>query len=105
MQEDKERLIKKISRITQILAELKNSQAWQFIVEDFSETKQRIDDSWAFIPSTEPEKLSELRVSKMAIMQVINLIENYEHDLKISQESLNRFDSPSSDSNYGDQNS
>lgn len=103
MSEDlKESLLRRVSRNTQVVAELKNSSAWNFVKEDFSEAKQRIDDTWALID--DPKKLMELRVSKLAITQILTLLDSYEHDLKVAGEQLSKVDDPEvySKANYGE---
>lgn len=99
---DKEFLLRKVNRNSIIVHELKNSQAWQFITEDFNIEKQRIDDSWAVID--DPKSLSELRITKLAILQIVNMASAYEHDLKIAKEQLEKIDDPDAlmQSNYGD---
>lgn len=101
---DKDFLLRKISRNSQIVSELKDSASWRMIREDFLDTKRRIDDTWAFVPVTEPEKLQELRVTRLAVDSIINLLGNYEHDLKTAQEQLAKADDPEAlaSINYGD---
>lgn len=100
----KEFLLSKVSRNSSVVAELKNSSAWRIIVEDYEEAKRRADDAWAFIPESEPEKLRELKITKLAIAQVLNLLSNYEHDLLKAQEQLSKVDSPEElySQNYGE---
>lgn len=100
---DREFLERKIYRNQQVVNELKNSGAWKIISEDYSTEKRRIDDTWALV--TEPAKLTELRVAKLAIAQIINLIDSYEHDLRVAQGQLSAMDNPSelAEANYGEQ--
>lgn len=100
--EAKEFLQRKVNRNSIIVHELKNSQAWQLILEDFNLEKQRIDDSWAIVD--DPKSLTELRIAKLAILQIINMASAYEHDLKVASEQLEKSDDPDAlaQSNYGD---
>lgn len=104
MDKDKEYLLRKVSRNSAIVGELKGSNAWKMVCEDFDESKRRIDDAWAFIPENDKDKLAELRISKLALVQIMNLVENYEHDLKVASEQLSKIDDPEAFSkvNYGE---
>lgn len=100
---DKDYLLAKVSRNSTVVGELKSSSAWQIIREDFSVAKQRIDDAWAYISESEPDKLRELKIAKLATIQVLTLLESYEHDLLKAQEQLAKADDPEvlNSSNYG----
>lgn len=100
--EAKDFLEAKVRRNGVVVNELKNSQAWAFVIEDFEAERKRIDDSWALVDDA--SKLQELRVAKLATLQVINMLSAYEHDLKTAQEQLDRAGSEESLSqiNYGD---
>lgn len=99
---DKDFLQRKVNRNSIIVSELKNSQAWAYIVEDFNLEKQRIDDSWAIVD--DPKSLTELRIAKLAILQILNMASAYEHDLKVASEQLEKVDDPDAlaQVNYGD---
>ncbi len=93
----------KVHRNSIVVNQLKDSQAWGFILEDFEAERKRIDDSWALVD--DESKLKELRIAKLATLQVINMLSAYEHDLKSASEQLERANSPEelSQINYGDQ--
>ena len=99
---DKENLLRKVSRNSQIVGDLKNSQAWQMIVEDFTAEKQRIDDCWQSV--ADEKHFQELRVAKLAITQILNLLPYYEQDLKVAGEQLQKVDDPEAmaNANYGE---
>lgn len=99
---DKEFLQKKIFRCTAVINELKGSQAWQIITEDFSGEVKRIDDSWHLIDDV--KQLAELRVAKMASKQFLDVIASYEHDLNVAMEQLKVVNDPEAQAkiNYGD---
>jgi hypothetical protein len=100
--DDKDFVLKKLSRNSQVVNELKNSGAWKIISEDFLLEKQRIDDTWHLVSNE--KDLQELRVAKMAVQQILALVGSYEHDLKIAQEQIATIDDPEAASkiNYGD---
>lgn len=100
--EAKDFLQRKVNRNSIIVRELKNSEAWQLILEDFEAERKRIDDTWAIVDDS--AKLQELRVGKLAILQILNMSSAYEHDLKVASEQLEKVDDPEAlaQANYGD---
>ena len=88
--DNKEFLISKISRNSQILQELENSNAWRLICEDYKKEIEKVDSTWHLIPVEQKEKLEELRIMKMALVQIIEMPENYRHDLLKAQEQLSK---------------
>lgn len=104
--DNKEFLINKISRNSQVVQELDGSTAWRLIKEDFEKEKERIDNTWHLVPEEKKNDLTELRVAKMAIMQILNMGEAYRHDLLKAQEQLSKeVISPefANAENYGDE--
>lgn len=99
----KEQLLSKVSRNSTVVAELRSSNAWNLIKQDLEERKVEIDNAWAYIPDSDIEKLRELRISKLAILHILSLQENYEHDLLKAQELLSQADDPEllNKTNYG----
>ena len=100
--EAKEFLEQKVRRNGIVVESLKGSQAWDIILEDFEAERKRIDDSWALVDDS--SKLNELRIAKLATLQIINMLSAYEHDLKTASEQLERAETPEelSQINYGD---
>lgn len=100
--DNKEFVLRKLSRNSQVVNDLKNSGAWNIVTEDFLVEKQRIDDTWHLI--SDPKDLQELRVAKMAVNQILALVGSYEHDLKIAKEQMETIDDPeaAAKSNYGE---
>lgn len=88
--DNKDFLISKISRNSQVVNELDNSAAWRLIKEDFEKEKERIDNTWHLVPDEKKEQLMELRVAKMAIMQILAMNESYRYDLLKAQEQLSK---------------
>jgi len=77
-EEIRQELQDKVSRCNMILRELENNQGFRAMLEDFNKTRMNIDNNWQFI--FEPDKLQEMRVTKMAVMSILNMLESYEHD-------------------------
>lgn len=97
MQTDKENRInelqKKISRANIVINEVKQSQAWRIIMEDFSASKQRIDDNWHLVKSGDP-KLEEFRITKLAIASILDTFNNYEYDIRKATEEIYAIEHP-----------
>lgn len=104
--DNKEFLISKISRNSQVVQELEGSAAWKIIKEDFEKERDRIDNTWHMVPEERKNDLTELRVAKMAITQILNMPENYRHDLVKAQEQLSKeaiSQEFANSENYGDE--
>ena len=69
----------RVNRSQTIIDGLRNNQAWEMVVEDSKVGRQRLDDSWQGV--TDEKKWVEYRVTKMAVMKIINLIDDYEADM------------------------
>ena len=93
-EEIKEELRLRISRCNRIVTELENNQAFKEVLDDFRQTKQRIDDNWHLI--SDPRQLEEMRITKLATVSLINTIETYKHDLNRAQEELIKLENPES---------
>lgn len=79
-------LIRKIDRCQKVISGVRDNEVIQILFEDLGETRKRIDENWHLV--TEQSKLQELRVTKLAVHTLINLVENYEHDLSKAKEQL-----------------
>lgn len=87
-----ENLRKVISRSSAVINEMKSSKSWEIILEDFNKTKTTIDDNWHLVD--DEKKLKELRVTKMAIMSILNTLSNYEHDKVEAEKQLYALEHP-----------
>ena len=91
-QEKEAKLIEKIGRCQIIVNEIGTGKAWGFLLEDFSKTKQTIDDNWHLV--SDPTKLAELRVTKFAIQTIMTTLLTYQHDLDMAQKELITLQNP-----------
>ena len=91
-QEKEAKLIERIGRCQIVLKEISEGKAWRFLLEDFSKTKQTIDDNWHLV--SDPIKLAELRVTKLAIQTIMNTLLTYQHDLDMAQRELLTLQNP-----------
>lgn len=56
--------------------------------------RQKIDDNWAM--QFEAKKLDEMRVTKFAVMYLLNIINSYKSDLDIAKKEMYAIDNPNS---------
>lgn len=85
-------LREKIRRANIVIKELPLSNAFQILLEDFSAQKKLIDDNWHLV--SDDQKLKEFRVTKFAVMTLLNTIQNYENDLKMATTELDKLENP-----------
>lgn len=83
--------IETISRCDVVINAIKSNTDWAIVLDDLSKERQRIDDSWHL--STE-NGLLDLRVTKMAVMYLINLIQIYEKDREAASKRLHQIREP-----------
>ena len=81
-----------INRCDLVINGLESSGAWTIVLEDVEETRQRLDDTWQNISNE--KQWYEFRVTKMAVMKIINLIDDYKNDLKTASEELFKAQNP-----------
>ena len=73
-----ERLQGTVNRNQQIIDGLENNPGWEGVVEDLSRERKRLDDTWQYV--TDEKKWLEFRVTKLAVMKILNLIDDYKQD-------------------------
>lgn len=87
-----ESLQQRISKCNRIVSGLENSAAFIEMIEDFKETKNKIDDNWHLVK--EQENLDQMRITKLAIVSIINTIQNYKHDKELAYAELTKLQNP-----------
>ena len=65
-------------RAQTIIDMLGSSGAWDMVLEDFEVERKRLDDTWQLV--TDEKRWYEYRVTKMAVLKIVNLLEDYKHD-------------------------
>jgi hypothetical protein len=90
--EYRDELVRQIGECTEVVKGLESNRAWQIILKHLGEQRQLIDDNWHML--IDDKKLAEARVTKFAVMHLLNLKKSYEEDLKNATEQLQRLDSP-----------
>ena len=73
-------LIKRISDCQRVVDELESSPVWNIILGDLELQRQNLDDNWQSI--TDPERLKEARILKLATMHILNSKGKYQDELK-----------------------
>jgi hypothetical protein len=90
--EIEENLIKRMERSRYVLEGLKNNGPFKAVLKDFEDTVKRIDSAWHL--TSDINKLTELRITKLAATSVLTCLDNYEYDLKKSTEELANLQNP-----------
>ena len=88
----KQQLIEKIAECDLVVREVDNSEAWKIILKDIDAMRQKIDDNWAM--QFDAKKLDEMRVTKFAVMYLLNIINAYKSDLDIAKKEMFAINNP-----------
>ena len=75
---------KKVENCNYIIEELEHNDAFNRVLKDFEDNKNRIDSVWQ--NTDDPKVLNEMRFTKLAIISILGIIDSYKHDLKKAQE-------------------
>ena len=62
-------------RSAEVVSGIGDNGAWKIVLEDMEAQRKGLDDNWQFV--SDPAKLLEFRVTKMAVMKIINLVNDY----------------------------
>ena len=73
-----ERLQGIVGRSQLIVDNLEKNVGWEGVVEDLSKERQRLDDNWQYV--IDEKKWLEFRVTKLAVMKILNLLDDYKVD-------------------------
>ena len=85
-------LVKRIDECESVLKHLEECPAWVVITRDLDRYKKAIDDNWQDI--TDDKKLFEMKIIKLAYMQLLNLKDSYKLDLENAQKELHKMQNP-----------
>lgn len=88
----KDTLREKIRRSNIVVSQLPASEAFQIILDDFANQRRMIDDNWHLV--SDENKLKEFRITKFAVMTLLNTIQNYENDKKMATLELEKLENP-----------
>ena len=73
-------LLNVVNRSQTVINGLSGNSAWDIVLEDFGNQVKELDANWQFV--NDDKKMYEFKVTKMAAMSVINLIDNYKFNLQ-----------------------
>lgn len=82
----KEQLQKIINRSQTVIGGLEDNSAWSIVLEDFGNQSKNLDDNWQFV--NDEKKMLEFRITKLACMSVLKLVENYKFNMKKAMQEL-----------------
>lgn len=91
LKSEEEELIQRVSRCDVVINAIQSNSDWRIVLDDLAKERQRIDDSWHL---TTNGNLEELRVTKMAVMYLVNLIQVYEKDKEHAMKRLKEVREP-----------
>ena len=80
MQNQIDLIDREISRLQTIINGLKDTEAWNLVLEDSKQQAAELDARWCWVKTS--EEFQEMRVTKMAVQYILNLIETYETALE-----------------------
>ena len=82
-------LLQKIQDCNDVLSHLESCPAWKVITKDLQEQRKLIDDNWH--REGDEKKVKEFRITKFAIMHLLEIRDKYEQDLKTAEEELRKY--------------
>lgn len=89
-----EELQAKISRCQAIINGLENNESFNMLIQDLKKNIEIIDGNWHLVPVVEHGKLLELRVTKLAAVTLINIIDGYRNDVAAATKALAEIQHP-----------
>ncbi len=92
LQEHKNEVVKRIEELSYIVNGLENHDPFIRLLKLWEGTKKSIDDTWHLVGDF--NKLAELRITKMAAVDLIRIVPNMKHDLEMLQKQLIELDNP-----------
>jgi hypothetical protein len=87
-----EELQRIINRSQLILDHLQNNVGWEMVLEDITKEKQRLDDNWQY--ETDEKKWIEWRATKMAVIKILNVLNDYRMDIQTALEEKYKLENP-----------
>lgn len=88
----RQQLVNKIAACDLVISNLQNNPGFVKIMEDFSASKQQIDDHWHLC--TDETKWKELRITKLAVCAVLDVLDNYQRDKSTAERQLFELENP-----------
>ncbi len=82
----------KISKCNRIILGLETHEPFLEMLSDFKDQMKRLDDSWQWL--TDEKLLKEAQITKMAYLSVVNVLDNYKHDMGEADKQLIELNNP-----------
>lgn len=88
-------ILSKIEECNEVLRHLDSCPSWQIIVKDLEGQRQLIDANWHL--TLDEKKLQEFRVTKFAVMHLLEIKDKYAKDLEHAQTELRKYSNQDSE--------
>lgn len=88
----RENLEERVRECSTVINGLKNNPGWDILIRDLSHQREIVDNNWHLI--FDEKKLTEFRITKMAVMHVADILSKYEADLEAAQSELQKMNNP-----------
>lgn len=75
-----------INRSQSVINGLTGNGAWDLVLSDVGKQCKNLDDNWQYV--SDEKKMHEFRVTKMAMMKIMNLLQDYAHDRDLADKEL-----------------
>lgn len=75
-----------------IIDNLEKNVGWEGVIEDFTKERQRLDDTWQYV--TDEKRWQEFRVTKLAVMKILNLLNDYKQDKSTALREIYEWEHP-----------
>lgn len=82
----------RIAKCNRIIQGLEHHDPFLEMLTDFKDQMKRLDDSWQWL--TDEKTLKEAQITKMAFLSVVNVLDNYKHDMEQADKQLTELDNP-----------
>ena len=88
----REGLQARISKCNRIINGLQGYDPFIEMLSDFKDQMKRLDDSWQWL--TDEKLLKEAQITKMAYLSVVNVLDNYKHDMEEAEKQMIELNNP-----------
>lgn len=85
-------LMKIVNRSQTVINGLTESPAWGIVLEDITAHCKELDNTWQYV--SDDKKMHEFRITKIAVMKILNLINDYKSDMQRASQELKSLVSP-----------
>lgn len=89
---NREKLQSIYDRAEAVINGLSENGAWQIVLEDFKKQCDDLNNNWQFV--NDEKKMYEFKITKLAAMSVVNLIDNYKFNRDRAAQELQSITDP-----------